>query len=115
MVLLKYNFKNSISIIYNIFQGLSSPKNNSKETSHNFAVNMVKKEPIKLKIEKQEENDSESSIKKLKWEPPFWKDQLDFIKQMRSLQNAPVDAMGCDSLASLDPNISPKVICYFLI
>jgi hypothetical protein len=44
-----------------------------------------------------------------KWEPVNWQEQLDKIKIMRSEQNAPVDTMGCDTLADTVENLAPNV------
>lgn len=48
--------------------------------------------------------------KKLKWEPLQWIEQLENIKIMRKDKNAPVDLDGCESISSLNPLITPKVI-----
>jgi hypothetical protein len=49
--------------------------------------------------------------KKLKWEPANWQEQFELIRKMRNENNAPVDTMGCDAIASIDPNLTPEV-CY---
>lgn len=47
--------------------------------------------------------------KKLKWEPANWQEQFELIRKMRNENNAPVDTMGCDAIASIDPNLTPEV------
>ena len=45
--------------------------------------------------------------KKIKWEPPGWREQLDNIYEMRKHRDAVVDTMGCDRIS--DVNAEPKV------
>ncbi len=68
--------------------------------------NMIKIEKFEMKEIDYSEN--EPNQKKNKWEPPMWHEQLDRIRQMRSESSAPVDTMGCDSLANLNPNLSAR-------
>jgi hypothetical protein len=37
--------------------------------------------------------------------------QFELIRKMRNENNAPVDTMGCDAIASIDPNLTSEV-CY---
>ena len=43
----------------------------------------------------------------VKWEPKNWKSTLEYIKEMRKNNPAPVDTMGCDKCS--DENASEKV------
>lgn len=47
-------------------------------------------------------------LKKQKWEPENWLEQLNLIRTMRAEWNAPVDTMGCDS--NWDANSTPQVL-----
>ncbi|XP_035390494.1 endonuclease III-like protein 1 isoform X2 [Electrophorus electricus] len=49
----------------------------------------------------------EPKIKKEAWEPPDWRRQLSFIREMRSGRDAPVDHMGAEKC--YDPGASPEV------
>uniref|UniRef100_A0A8B9HWP4 Nth like DNA glycosylase 1 n=1 Tax=Astyanax mexicanus TaxID=7994 RepID=A0A8B9HWP4_ASTMX len=60
-----------------------------------------------IKVEYEEEG---PGIKKNKWEPPDWRRQLSFIREMRSGRDAPVDYMGADKC--YDPQASPEVVRY---
>lgn len=40
--------------------------------------------------------DVASGVKREEWEPPDWKKQLEFIRNMRSVRNAPVDYLGAE-------------------
>lgn len=51
--------------------------------------------------------ESGDELKKQKWEPENWLEQLNLIRTMRSEWNAPVDTMGCDS--NWDADSSPQV------
>lgn len=42
------------------------------------------------------EYDGVSPVKTEHWEPPEWKKQLGFIREMRSSRDAPVDNMGAE-------------------
>ncbi|KAM9314960.1 endonuclease III-like protein 1 isoform 1-T1 [Pholidichthys leucotaenia] len=48
-----------------------------------------------LKVE-YDKDDGVSPIKTEHWEPPDWKNQLGFIREMRSGRDAPVDNMGAE-------------------
>ncbi|XP_018520166.1 LOW QUALITY PROTEIN: endonuclease III-like protein 1 [Lates calcarifer] len=48
-----------------------------------------------LKVE-YDQDDSVSQVKTEHWEPPDWKKQLGFIREMRSGRDAPVDNMGAE-------------------
>lgn len=41
-----------------------------------------------------DEGEGASAVKTERWEPPDWKKQLGFIREMRSSRDAPVDNMG---------------------
>lgn len=56
---------------------------------------------------KSEENPRSPVLKKDKWQPPFWKQQLLNIYEMRRCRDAPVDTMGCDRIS--DRKAEPKV------
>lgn len=47
-------------------------------------------------------------VKKERWEPPDWRRQLSFIREMRSGRDAPVDHMGAEKC--YDPQAPPEVI-----
>ncbi|GAA6088952.1 endonuclease III-like protein 1 [Tachysurus ichikawai] len=47
-------------------------------------------------------------IKKERWEPPDWRRQLSFIREMRSRRDAPVDLMGAEKC--YDPQATPEVM-----
>ncbi|MCI4393949.1 hypothetical protein PGIGA_G00163360 [Pangasianodon gigas] len=49
-------------------------------------------------------------VKKERWEPPDWRRQLSFIREMRSERDAPVDQMGAEKC--YDPQAPPKVMRY---
>ncbi|KAI4901590.1 hypothetical protein NFI96_012107 [Prochilodus magdalenae] len=49
-------------------------------------------------------------VKKELWEPPDWRKQLSFIREMRSGRDAPVDQMGAEKC--FDPQASPEVMRY---
>lgn len=81
-------------------------------------LNEIKSEPVdiedcvNLKVEsppKLKRSPNQKSITYI--EPPFWRQTLDNLRQMRSKFDAPVDSMGCDKCA--DEKSSPEVI-YFL-
>ena len=100
----------------------NSRKNNTKQELSEMnpnSLNIIKtelkaennyfKDKFEIKKEKlDEEDDLSETTKKVKWEPPMWREQLARIKEMRIEQNAPVDTMGCDSLANTNPNLSPE-------
>lgn len=79
----------------------------------------LKKEPLKLKIvevkikakksREPQSDEDESPLKKVKWQPENWLEQLNRIKEMRSDLNAPVDTMGCDAITTIDPILDEKV------
>ncbi|XP_037546435.1 endonuclease III-like protein 1 [Nematolebias whitei] len=48
---------------------------------------------VQLEYEKE---DVASGVKREEWEPPDWKKQLDFIRNMRSGRSAPVDNLGAE-------------------
>lgn len=43
-----------------------------------------------------------SPVKTERWEPPDWKKQLRFIREMRSGRDAPVDNMGAEKCYDTD-------------
>jgi len=43
-----------------------------------------------------DKDDGVSHMKNERWEPPDWKKQLGFIREMRSNRDAPVDNMGAE-------------------
>ncbi|XP_060755561.1 endonuclease III-like protein 1 [Neoarius graeffei] len=49
-------------------------------------------------------------VKKERWEPPDWRRQLSFIREMRSGRDAPVDHMGAEKC--YDPQAPPEVMRY---
>ncbi|KAG7316053.1 hypothetical protein KOW79_020919 [Hemibagrus wyckioides] len=49
-------------------------------------------------------------VKKERWEPPDWRRQLSFIREMRSGRDAPVDQMGAEKC--YDPQAPPEVMRY---
>lgn len=77
-------------------------------------LNEIKSEPVdiedcvNLKVEsppKLKRSPNQKSITYI--EPPFWRQTLDNLRQMRSKFDAPVDSMGCDKCA--DEKSSPEV------
>ncbi|XP_076845547.1 endonuclease III-like protein 1 isoform X2 [Brachyhypopomus gauderio] len=56
---------------------------------------------------KMEYEDEEPRVKKEVWEPPDWRRQLSFIREMRSGRDAPVDHMGAEKC--YDPQALPEV------
>jgi len=48
-----------------------------------------------------------------KWEPPYWRQHLENIRQMRSLKDAPVDSMGAHCCA--DPKADPPTRRYQIL
>ena len=100
---------------YNIDMMLNGIKNEPAEESVYDFERPVKyqlpSEPVNLQPKnkiKIEEEDVESSEKKVKWEPENWRQVFELIRQMRQTQDAPVDTMGCDALANLDQALTPK-------
>ncbi|XP_046352813.2 endonuclease III-like protein 1 [Haliotis rufescens] len=67
----------------------------------------VKQEAAK---QKKKSDNIEVDVKREKWEPPNWRNQLKNIYQMRSRRDAPVDTMGCDVIS--DTQASPEVFRY---
>lgn len=49
-----------------------------------------------LKVEYDEDEGDKPAIKTEHWEPPDWKKQLGYIREMRSGRDAPVDSMGAE-------------------
>lgn len=43
-----------------------------------------------------EQQEGGGAVKTERWEPPDWRKQLGFIRQMRSGRDAPVDTMGAE-------------------
>ena len=67
---------------------------------------------VKVKTEthcKEEVEQSHDNVdqKKMKWEPPLWRKQLENIYTMRKNRDAPVDTMGCDVIS--DATAAPEV------
>ncbi|XP_072513635.1 endonuclease III-like protein 1 [Salminus brasiliensis] len=60
-----------------------------------------------VKVEYEEEG---PGLKREIWEPPDWRRQLSFIREMRSGRDAPVDHMGAEKC--YDPQASPEVVRY---
>ncbi|XP_046693972.1 endonuclease III-like protein 1 isoform X2 [Silurus meridionalis] len=56
------------------------------------------------------EDEAGTCIKKERWEPPFWRRQLSFIREMRRGRDAPVDRMGAEKC--YDPQAPPEVMRY---
>lgn len=54
-----------------------------------------------LKVE-YDENEGVPSVKTEHWEPPDWKKQLGYIREMRSSRDAPVDNMGAEKCYDSD-------------
>lgn len=48
-----------------------------------------------LKVE-YDEDEGDKPVKTEHWEPPDWKKQLGYIREMRSGRDAPVDSMGAE-------------------
>ena len=71
--------------------------------SHTYTVSKTGVEDVPVPSTKSE-------TKKMKWEPPSWKQQLQNIKEMRLKKDAPVDVMGCDKLS--DEDATPEVTIY---
>ncbi|XP_037399094.1 endonuclease III-like protein 1 isoform X2 [Pygocentrus nattereri] len=60
-----------------------------------------------IKVEYEEDG---PRMKKEPWEPPDWRTQLSFIREMRSGRDAPVDQMGANKC--FDPQAPPEVMRY---
>ncbi|TSK18060.1 Endonuclease III-like protein 1 [Bagarius yarrelli] len=56
------------------------------------------------------EDKVEPCAKKDRWEPPDWRTQLSFIREMRSRRDAPVDQMGAEKC--YDPQAPAEVMRY---
>ncbi|XP_067672023.1 endonuclease III-like protein 1 [Haliotis asinina] len=69
----------------------------------------VKQEAVKHET-KCNNTCTEVQVKREKWEPPNWRNQLSNIYQMRSKRDAPVDTMGCDVIS--DTRAAPEVFRY---
>ena len=52
--------------------------------------------------------EDDDNVKKSKWEPQDWEQQLKNIYEMRKDRDAPVDSMGCDRIS--DTSAQPNVI-----
>lgn len=59
-----------------------------------------------LKVE-YDRDEGVSAVKTEHWEPPDWKKQLGFIREMRSSRDAPVDHMGAEKC--YDTTAPPRV------
>ncbi|XP_078691665.1 endonuclease III-like protein 1 [Branchiostoma floridae x Branchiostoma belcheri] len=102
---------------------LGGPSSSAEPTgSQKTAQKRVKREHTKIEYEAKAEGDAKgssrsakpktapSSIKKERWEPGRWREQLENIKRMRATRDAPVDTMGCQTCP--DKDASPKVKRY---
>lgn len=68
-----------------------------------------------LKVE-YEKDGSDPQVKTELWEPPDWKKQLGYIRDMRSSRDAPVDNMGADKCYDADApaHVGVCLRCLFL-
>ncbi|XP_078611877.1 endonuclease III-like protein 1 [Branchiostoma floridae x Branchiostoma japonicum] len=85
------------------------------------AQKRVKREHTKIEYEAEADGDAKGSsrsakprtthsIKKERWEPERWREQLENIKRMRAARDAPVDSMGCQTCP--DKDAPPEVKRY---
>ncbi|XP_045535724.1 endonuclease III-like protein 1, partial [Papilio machaon] len=82
-----------------------------EENSSKIDLNKFKfeKKPT-IKIEFENDEETQKTDYKSLWEPPNWRHFLDNLRMMRSNNDAPVDSMGCHM--TMDENAPPKVIRY---
>ncbi|XP_050069872.1 endonuclease III-like protein 1 [Anopheles maculipalpis] len=62
--------------------------------------------PVKREIP-DNNDDSTGIVKEAKWEPNNWRQMMDNIREMRRLNPAPVDTMGCDQFTQDSGTILP--------
>ncbi|XP_030634762.1 endonuclease III-like protein 1 [Chanos chanos] len=68
------------------------------------------RKPRRGRVKVEYEEGEESGPKKERWEPADWRRQLEFIREMRSARDAPVDHMGAEKC--YDTAASPEVMRY---
>ncbi|XP_046556598.1 endonuclease III-like protein 1 [Haliotis rubra] len=86
---------------------LASKRKHVKIEYESYKNTGVKQEAVK---DETKSYNREVQVKREKWEPPKWRNQLSNIYQMRSKRNAPVDTMGCDVIS--DTRAAPEVFRY---
>lgn len=86
---------------------VKTPSSDKSETCSKLKRKLkIEKIDIKYEDVKNEIIDS-VDIKKEKWEPNCWKEQLKNMFEMRKNRDAPVDSMGCDVIS--DVSAKPEV------
>ncbi|XP_041839533.1 endonuclease III-like protein 1 [Melanotaenia boesemani] len=87
---------NSASLLTgSCFEYLQQPTVQVKSEQEAPAQNPHGRRRRQLKVE-YDEGDGVSLMKTEHWQPPEWKKQLEFIREMRSNRDAPVDNMGAE-------------------
>ncbi len=64
------------------------------------------------------EYDKDEDVKPMKrelWEPPDWKKQLGYIREMRSSRDAPVDNMGAEKCYDTEAPPRVSVFVFFFV
>lgn len=93
-------------------RGLQYQYNNTRQEKKSSKISskiaQIKEEALDQEGESDGGKSSKTEIKRQKWEPENWLEQLNLIRTMRSDSNAPVDTMGCDS--NWDSDSPPQVI-----
>lgn len=67
-----------------------------------------------LKVE-YEEDEGVTPVKTEHWEPPDWKKQLGYIREMRSGRDAPVDNMGAEKCYDSEAPAHVRVFRFFKV
>lgn len=80
-----------------------------KEQPNNISIGK-KRKGKKEKTELKYETENSVDVKKEKWEPTNWRQQLKNMYEMRKNRDAPVDSMGCDVIS--DVTAKPEVYRY---
>lgn len=60
-----------------------------------------------------DEKDGVTPVKTEHWEPPDWKKQLGYIREMRSGRDAPVDNMGAEKCYDTGAPAHVGVVVFF--
>lgn len=77
-----------------------------KEQPNNISIGK-KRKGKQEKTEIKYETETSVDVKKDKWEPTNWRQQLKNMYEMRKNRDAPVDSMGCDVIS--DVTAKPEV------
>lgn len=60
-----------------------------------------------------DEKDGVTPVKTEHWEPPDWKKQIGYIREMRSGRDAPVDNMGAEKCYDTGAPVHVGVVVFF--